>query len=319
MTTPRACGGRDKGLPLSSTRGVERGRRRWFLRELSLAATLAACLSLAACAADPPPPPEAPGASATGTPAAAATPAPPATPCEALSAPTATLRRLASIVSFGRSMPVRPLHPIEFATRLDEIARDAKAAPIDDPELAKLAADAVDRLTKIAASARAFESKPGSDRARVALLDEMERGELVVVQAEQRCEKGGGASGGRFSAAALESGTGRMSAAGVQRALRSGSAAMRQCHEVALRRDPNLAGSLRVRYVVARDGTVASADAADRGPLDPFDWATPTNAPPLRDADVVACVLTAFKRISFPKPEGGTFTATYTLELGRAP
>ena len=263
-----------------------------------------------ACAADPPPPAEAPSIEPPSS--------PPTTPCDALARPLGTLQRLASIVGFGRSMAVRPIHPALFVARLDDVAREATSVTTDDAELAKIAKDTGARLAKIADAARALGAN-GADRQRAALLDEMERGELAAVQIEQRCVDGGGASGGKLSAAAMETGAGRVSAAGLRRALRSGDAAIKRCADAGLRRDPRLSGALRVRYVIAKDGTVSSAVDASAGDPDPLDWGTATRAAPLGDAPTIACMLGALAKIAFPKPQGGTFTATTTFEIGRAP
>jgi hypothetical protein len=289
---------RDTRAPSSSTRAVPRA---------SSLALLALAL-VPACGADPPPPPEAPRVEPPAAP-------PPKKGCEALVRPLGTLQRLASIVGVGRSMAVRPLHPELFVATLDEVAREASSMVTDDAELAKLGKDVAARLAKVVEAARALAAS-GADRARLTLLEEMERGELAAVEIEQRCVEGGGTSGGRLSAAAMESGAGRMSAAGLQRALRSGDAAIKRCADAGLRRSPSLSGALRIRFVVAKDGSVTSAVDANAGDPDPLDWGTATDAAPLRDATTIACMLGAFQKIAFPKPKGGTFMATTTIEIG---
>ncbi|MFT3771844.1 MAG: hypothetical protein QM820_41075 [Minicystis sp.] len=272
-------------------------------------ALLGALLVLPACAADPPPPPAA--SVSTATPAAP----PPASACEALDKPLRTLARLAAVVSLGRSTPVRPIHPDLFVAELEADAAQAGAAPAEDAAAAKLAADTRARLTKIAAGARALAARrdADADAALGVLLEEMERGELVVLLGGERCGK---APAGKHSAAALESTVGRLSAAAVQRVVRGGGEAFKKCHEPALRRDPTLRGAVRVRFVVARDGTVAEAVDADRAPPDPLAFGPARSSPPLRDAAVSACVVEAFRKLVFPKPEGGAFSATYGVELG---
>ena len=219
------------------------------------------------------------------------------------------------MVSLGRSMPVVPAHPAEYVARLDELAAEARAVTSDDAALAKIAADAAARIEAIAAAARAFAAREG-EASRKVLLDAMERGELVVAEGEHRCVEGGGASQGRLSAAALESGSGRLPASLLRRALAAGAPAFRRCVEAGLARDPGLVGAVRVRFVVERDGRVSEAVDADRAPPDPEAWASSVKAPPVRDVIVSDCVVAALKLLAFPRPQGGSFSATYTLEVG---
>jgi hypothetical protein len=131
----------------------------------------------------------------------------------------------------------------------------------------------------------------------------MERGEMLPPLAEGRC--------GRH-----ESLAGRLPVSALQRVVRAGWPDMKKCYEAGLRRDRTLAGAVRVRFVVARDGTVSEARDLDRGPPDPIAWGTGAGAPPVRDAEVSACVVEAFRRLVFPKPAGGAFATTYAVELG---
>ncbi|APR78268.1 Hypothetical protein A7982_03615 [Minicystis rosea] len=283
-------------------------------------ALFGAVLGLPACAAEAPPPPAVPPGNAAALPDtnAARDTAAPATVCEAVDKPHRTLRRLAALVSLGRSMPIRPAYPDRFVAELEADAARATALPSGDPALAKLTAETSARLGKIAAAARALAAKKGSDgeAVRAALLEEMERGELVVLLGEERCGK---TPAGRHSAAALESTAGRISGSVWQRAVRAGNEAWKRCHEAGLRRDPSLRGAVRVRFVVAPDGTVAEAVDIDHAPPDPLAFAPPLTAAPLRDAAVSACVVEAFRKLSFPKPEGGAFSAIYAVELGSSP
>jgi hypothetical protein len=234
-------------------------------------------------------------------------PAPPAGPCDALGQPLGTLRELAALVALGRSMPIRPRLPERFAARLDDDAAAALGVRTGDAELGKLASGAGARLGRIAAAARALAGKRAPDEAeaaRVALLEEMERGEIFVEQGAALCHTGEGLAG-------------RLPAAAIQRVVRGGFRAFQGCYEPALRRDPGLRGTVRVRFVVARDGSVSEAADEGRAPPGPLSWGLGEGEQPMRDADVSACVVAAFKKLAFPRPEGGTFGATYPIELGR--
>jgi hypothetical protein len=252
---------------------------------------------LAACAAAPPPPPQ--------PVAPPPTPEPPLDACTALQKPLGTLRRLAALVALGRSMPGRPLRPESFAAELEADAARARSAHSDDADLAKLAADTAARLDRIDKGVHMLTGASGAqaEAARIALLEEMERGELLVALGDTRCTKG-------------ESMAGHLPASALQRVVRSAYEGFRSCHEAALRRVPGLRGTVRVRFVVAGDGSVREAANADQGPPDPLEWGAPSSAPPLRDAEASACVVATFRKLTFPKPQGGTFSATLPIELG---
>jgi hypothetical protein len=109
---------------------------------------------------------------------------------------------------------------------------------------------------------------------------------------------------------------GQLPISAMQRVVRTGWGEMKKCYEAGLRRDRRLAGAVRVRFVVARDGTVSEARDLDLGAPDPLAWATGADVAPMRDPGVSACVVDAFRRLVFPKPAGGTFATTYAVELG---
>jgi Ca-activated chloride channel family protein len=76
----------------------------------------------------------------------------------------------------------------------------------------------------------------------------------------------------------------------VQRIVRQNFGRLRLCYEAGLRNDPNLQGRVNTRFVIAHDGSVASAG---NGGSD------------LPDAAVVSCINRAFTGLTFPPPEGG--------------
>ena len=71
------------------------------------------------------------------------------------------------------------------------------------------------------------------------------------------------------------------------------------CYEKALRKNHSLAGEVEVRFLIDTDGTVATAD---RG--------VGTTLP---DATVIRCVLAHFRKLRFPKPDGGVVPVTYPV------
>jgi hypothetical protein len=93
---------------------------------------------------------------------------------------------------------------------------------------------------------------------------------------------------------------GRLPPEVIQRIVRQHFGRFRACYEAGLAKAPGLKGRVSVRFVIGKDGAVASA--ADAGS-------------DLPSADVTKCVVSAFSRLSFPKPEGGIVTVTYPLDF----
>jgi hypothetical protein len=229
---------------------------------------------------------------------------PPRDACEALATPLAHLRELAALVGLGRSMPLEPVSTYRLAAALDADAKIARDMQSSDAELAKLARDTEARLTTIAAATRAFGAKlgPGREAARVTLLEEMERGELLFQIGARRCPNGGALAG-------------TMRASAIQRVVSAGSGEIKRCYEAGLARDPGLRGAVRVRFTVAPDGKVRDAMDADVNALDPLAWTVGERTAPIGDMAVRDCVVAAFRKLVFPPPTGGAFSITYPIEL----
>lgn len=92
--------------------------------------------------------------------------------------------------------------------------------------------------------------------------------------------------------------SGRLPPEIVQRIVRQNFGRFRFCYERGLGANPTLAGRVTVRFVIARDGSVAQVQ---NGGSD------------LTDPAVVSCVVRAFYGLSFPQPEGGIVTVTYPI------
>jgi hypothetical protein len=93
--------------------------------------------------------------------------------------------------------------------------------------------------------------------------------------------------------------TGRLPPEVIQRTVRQNFGRFRQCYEMGLRTNPNLAGRVAARFVIGRDGAVSNVSASGDLP----------------DAQVKSCVASAFYGLSFPMPEGGIVTVTYPIML----
>ena len=66
--------------------------------------------------------------------------------------------------------------------------------------------------------------------------------------------------------------------------------AIRYCYESQLGRDPGLRGKVSVKFVIAKDGSVATSSS---------------RADTLKDSAVTDCVHERFRRMRFPEPRGG--------------
>jgi outer membrane biosynthesis protein TonB len=88
--------------------------------------------------------------------------------------------------------------------------------------------------------------------------------------------------------------------------LKAAGPSIQACYERGLKSKPGLRGSVNVNFVVATDGKVAHADAAQGDDA-------------LDDAPTVSCVLAAIRQLEFPQPKGGRVFINYPLVLGPPP
>jgi TonB family protein len=98
---------------------------------------------------------------------------------------------------------------------------------------------------------------------------------------------------------------GRLPPEVIQRIVRANFATLRKCYEAGLARNASLAGKVRVRFVIGKDGAVTSV--ADAGGSD------------MPDAAVKQCVLAGFSKLAFPQPEGGIVTVEYPIQFTPSP
>jgi hypothetical protein len=83
----------------------------------------------------------------------------------------------------------------------------------------------------------------------------------------------------------------------IKRIVRQNYGRFRLCYENGLRNNPNLAGTVNVRFVIARNGTVSNTSGGGSLP----------------DSGVVACVTRAFYGLTFPQPQGGIVTVSHPI------
>jgi TonB family protein len=84
----------------------------------------------------------------------------------------------------------------------------------------------------------------------------------------------------------------------IRRIMRMQTGRFRMCYQRGLQLDPTLSGRIVVRFTIGPSGSVTSAASAGST---------------VQNAQVVACVVDAFKRMSFPQPEGGGVTVVSPL------
>ncbi len=94
--------------------------------------------------------------------------------------------------------------------------------------------------------------------------------------------------------------SGRLPPEVIQRIVRQNFGRFRLCYENGLKNNPSLQGRVAVRFVIGRDGAVANVG---NGGSD------------LPDAGVVGCVVSSFRGLSFPQPEGGIVTVVYPISF----
>ncbi len=84
--------------------------------------------------------------------------------------------------------------------------------------------------------------------------------------------------------------------------VKKSSAAIRRCYERGLRNNPRLEGKLTVQFMIAANGSVSEALAAE----------------PFLDDSVSSCVLAEFKRLKFPAHGGAPVKVKYPFVFNRS-
>ncbi len=86
----------------------------------------------------------------------------------------------------------------------------------------------------------------------------------------------------------------------IQRIIRQHMASIRHCYEQGLKKNPNLEGTVKVRFVIGQEGSVSRAE--DDG----------SN---LADPAVVRCVVKVVQNLAFPRPAGDEVTVRYPFHF----
>jgi hypothetical protein len=94
--------------------------------------------------------------------------------------------------------------------------------------------------------------------------------------------------------------SGRLPPEVITRIVRLNAPKIRACYGEGLKRDPRLSGTVRVKFVIDRTGSVVTVQDA---------------ASTLPDRDVTSCIARTFSNLTFPQPEGGIVLVTYGMTL----
>ena len=98
---------------------------------------------------------------------------------------------------------------------------------------------------------------------------------------------------------------GQLSTDEVVREVRSGFGRFRGCYEAGLKKNPKLEGRIAVTFTITESGSVAAP------------MTDPSTTLP--DPSVVACAVSAFRALSFPRPASGVVRVTYPVLFAPPP
>lgn len=133
---------------------------------------------------------------------------------------------------------------------------------------------------------------------RIQRVEAVEAGSVAAEPEESEVQTAGKPRPPTIRAADGGVGVARIAPAEIQRVVRGRFDIFRKCYEDGLRVNPNLEGKVVVRFVIDRQGYVASA--TDAGSTIP-------------DPQVVDCVVRGYTSLVFPKPDGGIVTVVYPI------
>jgi hypothetical protein len=102
--------------------------------------------------------------------------------------------------------------------------------------------------------------------------------------------------------------SGRLAPEVIQKTMRDSYSKFRACYEDGLTRDPTLVGSVVVRFVIQRDGSVGSLELVRS---EPGEGAGTT----LADEKMLDCILAEYANLSFQPPEGGLVSVVYPIRF----
>lgn len=256
-----------------------------------------------------------PDPAATASSGAAEGPAPSKTECDAFMDVIGRTTTLRASIQRDASDAAKAA---DWAARTDALAAQAKKLDLTQPDLVIESANLATRMSDLAKDLRALEAaEKGADpakknAARARVLTTSEQVEVITREPAARC-------GGDTKL--LRETAGRLAPAKIQAVMRDHFGELRKCYEDGLARDPKLTGRVAARFVITREGTVDAVINAASDPIPPDAVAPPSDptVPAMSDAKVIACVLAVVKKLTFPKPDGGTVTVVYPVVFSPTP
>jgi hypothetical protein len=94
---------------------------------------------------------------------------------------------------------------------------------------------------------------------------------------------------------------GRLPPEAIEVVVRGHFGATLSCYDIGRRKNPSLAGVVRIKFVIGEDGF--TKQATDEGST-------------LPDKEVIDCIVADFKKRHFPESHGGDVTVIYPIQLG---
>lgn len=167
--------------------------------------------------------------------------------------------------------------------------------------LLELVRERVDEVLLYADDTLRFSALAAAFRAAASVRAELEK-ELEKEKVRLRITfavkaRGDSAPGADDALPAPSASAGRLPPEVIQRIVRGNFGKLRACYDAGLKANPNLQGRVTVKFVIARDGTVSSAQGGGDLP----------------DETVKSCVTKQFYGFTFPPPEGGIVTVSYPI------
>lgn len=246
----------------------------------------------------------------------------PESDCDALAPEVQKASRMIEVLRES-DLDTPPDALFRIAERLDLWASPA-AVRAADPELAEAAQALKESFARTSAAVRKLKAtldardlkKASVERAR--LEQELDLDAKIVRRVAARCKS---------NPYAPIQGKAHIPPQVVRRIVHDNFGPMRACYEQGLRRNPGLEGRIPVHLVVDHDGRVTYAGDADHPAADapllialpsPGVTPPPSPAPPLRDAQVVDCVLGVFRGLRFPAlpDKNSVATVVYPIVFG---
>jgi hypothetical protein len=187
-------------------------------------------------------------------------------------------------------------------------AKELEAPGTGDAGLVALRENLAKLELSLALHVRAFASPSEDATVREALLRDLERGGAILEEGAKRCgvKVYTQEAPGAWTSDATN---GRLPAGVIQLVVRAHFDHFRRCYEGGLQQDPGLHGGVTFHFVIDHEGRVIEVGEKDRPSDSPY-----KASDRIPDPHVVTCLIGAFKKLSFPRPQNyRNVTVTYPI------